>query len=45
MPMFLNSHLGDKIKKITTIDISEGMLKVAKDHFGFKTEGTNIESI
>jgi len=45
MPMFLNSHLGEKIKKITTIDINENMLKVAKEHFGFKTEGTNIESI
>jgi spermidine synthase len=45
MPMFLNSHLGEKIKKITTIDINADMLKVAKDHFGFKTEGTNIESI
>jgi hypothetical protein len=45
MPMFLNSHLGERIKKITTIDINGDMLKVAKDHFGFHTEGTNIESI
>jgi len=45
MPMFLNCHLGEKIKKITTIDINEGMLKCAETCFGFKTEGTNIESI
>lgn len=45
MPMFLNSHMGSKIKKITTIDINENMLRVAKEHFGFNTEGTNIESI
>ena len=36
--------MGEKIKKITTIDINENMLKTAKEHFGFHTEGTNIDS-
>jgi spermidine synthase len=44
MPMFLNCHMKERIKKITTIDINENMLKVAKAHFGFHTEGTNIDS-
>ena len=43
--MFLHTHLANKIKKISTVDISAEMLKVGQEHFGFNTEGTNIESI
>lgn len=35
----------ERVSKITTIDINQDMLNAAKDHFGFKTEGTKIESI
>jgi ubiquinone/menaquinone biosynthesis C-methylase UbiE len=35
MPMFLQQQFGDQIEKITTIDNSEDMLKIAEKYFGF----------
>lgn len=45
MPMFLQSQFGDNISKITTIDNSENMLKVAERYFGFQSENGKIDSL
>ena len=36
--MFLKTHFGTFLEKITTVEIDAGVLLVARDHFGFKPE-------
>lgn len=44
LPMFLKHQLGDKLKEIVTVDISEEMLKIARDYFGFR-EDSHLKSV
>ena len=44
-PMFLKSQLGDRLEKLVTVDISEDILKIAKNYFGFNPDGDKLESI
>lgn len=44
LPTFLVSQLGDKLGKITTVDISKDMLTLAEEYFGFKPSD-KLESI
>ena len=44
MPMFLKQQFGENLGKITTIDNSENMLKIAEKYFGFQNGG-KIESL
>lgn len=45
MPSFLISQLGQKISKITTVDLSKDMLTVAQKYFGFNPDSEQIESV
>lgn len=44
MPSFLQSQLGEKLGKLTTVDISKDMVTLAQKYFGFNPEG-NVESV
>lgn len=44
-PMFMRSQFADRLEKMVTVDISENMLKVAQDHFGFTPDDGVIESV
>lgn len=44
MPMFIKSQFCDNLSKITTIDNSESMLKIAEKYFGFQNGG-KIDSL
>lgn len=44
MPSFLQSQLGEKLNKLTTVDISKDMVTLAQRYFGFKPEG-QVESV
>ena len=44
MPMFLKQQFGENLGKLTTIDNSKNMLKVAEKYFGFQNGG-KIESL
>ena len=35
LPTFLASQLGDKLEKLTTVDISQDMITLAQHYFGF----------
>ena len=45
MPTFLVSQLGDKLEKVTTVDISEDMIKLGEKYFGFQPNSDKIESV
>lgn len=45
MPSFLQSQLSQKLNKVTTIDLSQEMVTLAKKYFGFNPDHEQIESV
>ena len=44
LSMFLKHQLGDKLKEVVTVDISEEMVKIATQFFGF-AEDDKVKSV
>ena len=45
MPSFLQSQLGDKLHRVTTVDLNKDIVTLAQKYFGFNPEHEQIESV